>query len=106
MPRAVGLGDQGLESRPGSPKHRVDGQVIGGVIPVVGRRFEDRVEVDRRDAQVLQVIQLVDQALQVAAVEVLAVSASAVVPSARGSQMTVFQSRAVSERTIVPPSSL
>ncbi len=77
MPRVWASATRVLEGVE-SPKSSSDHAVIGGVVFVVGRRFEDGVEVDDRHAQVLQVIQLVDHALQVAAVEIEAVGAGAV----------------------------
>jgi hypothetical protein len=50
-------------------QERVDRQVVVRVVAVVGRRGEDRVEVDRRDAQSLEVVQVVDHAVQVTALE-------------------------------------
>ncbi len=51
--------------------------VIGRVIFVVGGRFKDGVEVDGGHTQILQVIQLINHPLQIAAVEVSAVAARA-----------------------------
>ena len=58
-------------------KHLVDAQVIRGVVAVIRGRGEDRIEVDRIDAQSNQVIQLFGQTSQVTAVEVLGVGAFA-----------------------------
>jgi len=55
----------------------VDDAVIRSIVLVVGGRFEDGVEVDGGNAQLFDVIQLIQDALQVAAVEVLAVGARA-----------------------------
>ena len=56
---------------------RVDPRVVGGVVAVVRVRLEDRVEVDRGDAELLQVVELLPDALEVAAEVVAAVRALA-----------------------------
>ena len=48
--------------------------VISRVIFVIGWRLENGVHINDRDAQILQVIQFIQNALQIAAVEVLAVN--------------------------------
>ena len=53
-----------------STQHRVYAQVVGRVVAVVARRLKDGVEVERRDAQVLQIAQPLADALERAAVEV------------------------------------
>ena len=58
-------------------KHLVDAQVIRGVVAVIRGRGEDRIEVDRVDAQSNQVIQLFGQTSQVTTIEVLGVGAFA-----------------------------
>ncbi len=50
----------------------VDGEVVGRVVPVVGRRGEDGVEVQRRDAPLGKVVEVRRDAREVAAVEVAA----------------------------------
>ena len=49
------------------PEVRVNLVVVLGIVAVVGRGIEDRVEVNRRDAERLQVIQILVDPLQVAA---------------------------------------
>ena len=49
------------------PEVRIDRAVVGGVVAVVRLRREDRVEVDRRDAEALQVVELARDAREVAA---------------------------------------
>ena len=68
---SVGFLDKQLEQRQVA-KVIVNDAVIGSIVLVVGWRLKDRVEVDGSDAQVFEVIQLVQHTLQVAAVEVLA----------------------------------
>ena len=51
-------------------QHRIDAQVVGRVVAVVARRLEDRVEVDHRDAQALEVAELLADAVERAAVEI------------------------------------
>ena len=51
-------------------EQRIDAQVVRRVVAVVARRLKDRVEIDRRDAQVLQVAEPLADALEGAAVEV------------------------------------
>ena len=48
-------------------------EIVLGVVQVVGGRLKDRVQVDDGDAELLERIQLVDQPLEVAAVELVAV---------------------------------
>ena len=64
-------------------KHGVDAHVIGGVVAMVGGRLKNGVQIDGCDAQVLQVIQSINQALQVTAVEIFTVGASAGIRTAR-----------------------
>ena len=47
---------------------RVDVVVAGAIVFVVGRRIEDRIQVDGVDAEILQVIELVDDALDITAI--------------------------------------
>ncbi len=70
----VGGRGQGLEIRQG-PEIGVNLQVIGGVVLVIGRRLEDRVEVQDADAQVVEItgVDLLRDAGQIAAVDVVAV---------------------------------
>ena len=44
-------------------KMRVHAQIVDGIILVVGRRLENRTELEARDAQVCQIIQLLNNAL-------------------------------------------
>ncbi len=52
---------------------RIDPRVVEGVVLVVRGRLEDRVQVERSDAQAGQVVEAIDDALQVAAHEVVKV---------------------------------
>src|SRR4051812_5689761 len=69
-----GLGAKGLEERRIAQVgvHRL---VVVGIIAVIAAALDDRREIDGRDALVLQVGQLVDHALQIAAGEVAVVGA-------------------------------
>ena len=49
-----------------SPEHGIDFFIIVGVITVVGRRLKNRREVDRVDPQIGEVIEVFDDADQVA----------------------------------------
>ena len=51
-------------------EQRIDALVVGRVVAVVARRLEDRVEVERGDAERLEVAELLADALERAAVEV------------------------------------
>ncbi len=51
-------------------QHGIDAQVVGRVVAVVAVGLEDGVKVDDRDAQARQVVELLGDALQGAAVEV------------------------------------
>ena len=53
-------------------EQRVDALIAGGVIAVVGGRFEDGAEVERRHAEGREVVELFRDALQVAAEKVAA----------------------------------
>ena len=66
-PDAAGMGlvDQSPEGRR-SAEHGVDLFVVVRVIAVVGRRLKDRREIDGVDAQVGQVVEVLDDADQVA----------------------------------------
>ena len=57
------------------PEMRIDMVIILGVVFVIGGRHEQRVEIDRLYPQILQVVQLLPHALQVAAVEIAHVHA-------------------------------
>ena len=59
-------------------QNRIHAQIILGVIPMVGRALEDGAQVERVHAQVLQVVQLLGHAQQVAALK--AVVGGLVVP--------------------------
>ena len=58
----------------------VNGQVVGGVVFVVGGGFEDGVEIEDGDAEVVEVtfVDFIQDALQVAAVEVVAIFGGAI----------------------------
>ena len=51
-------------------EQRVYAKVVRGVVAVVARRLKDRVEIEGRDAQILEVAELLADALERAAVEV------------------------------------
>lgn len=53
------------------PQEGVDAMVVAGAIAVVAAAFKDRVEIDGRDAQVGEVIELLPNAGQVAAKEIV-----------------------------------
>ncbi len=82
-------GEQGLVSH-----GWVDCQVIAGIVTMIGGGEENRVEVNGRHTQTLQVIQLVHQALQVTAVEVLGIS-----PAAGGGSRTRIAHGSIPIRT-------
>ena len=48
-------------------QQRVDVQVIGGVVPVVGVRFKDGIEVQAGDTQLRQIVQMLGNARKVPA---------------------------------------
>ena len=52
-------------------EHMVDSFVVGGIVFVVAGRFEQRVEIDGADTQVLEVGQLGHHSRQVAAKEII-----------------------------------
>ncbi len=52
-------------------KHGIDPHVIARVVLVIGARFKDRVKVQHADTQILQIRQLLANALQIAAKEVV-----------------------------------
>ncbi len=54
--RGIEQGTQGLVAA----EQRVDRQIVVGVIPMVGGGLEDRCQVERGDAQVLEVAQVLD----------------------------------------------
>ena len=62
----VGGIQQGPQRRVAT-QQRVDHHIIIGVIPMVGRRRKDRVKIERGNAQGLQIIELFNNAIQVAA---------------------------------------
>ena len=49
-----------------APEHRIDREVVVGVVAMVAPRGEDRVEVDRRDAEVGEVVEPFRHAVEVA----------------------------------------
>ena len=51
-------------------QHGVHGPIVGGVIPMVGRSLENRVEIQRRHRQALQIVQLLRNAPEIAAEKV------------------------------------
>ena len=67
-PAPVGRLDQ-VGERLVAAEQRIDREVVVRVISVVRRRREDRVQVERVDAQVLEIAELVGEAAQVAALE-------------------------------------
>ncbi len=64
-------------------QHGIDAQVVGRVVAVVAVGREDRVEVDDRNAQALQVVELLGHALEGPAVEVPASNAQVIGRDAR-----------------------
>ena len=74
-PPGVGPVDQPAERRVAA-EHRVDPVVIVGVVAVVGGRLEDRREVDRVDAEVGQVVEVFQDAEQVAPLVAVGVGGS------------------------------
>ena len=69
-PHAAGVGrvEQLAQGRVAA-EQRIDQLVVVGVVAVVRGRGEDRVQVERRDAQVAQVVEVLGDAQQVAALE-------------------------------------
>ena len=67
-PSAVS-GVEELAQRGIATEQRVDRQVVVGVIPMVGGGLEDRCEVERGDAEVLEVAQVLSDPEQVTALE-------------------------------------
>ncbi len=67
-------------------KIRVDHQVIGGIVLVIGRRPEDGVQIQDADSQVIEItlLDFLGDAGQIAAVEILAILARTVVAVALG----------------------
>ena len=51
-------------------QHGVHGPIVGGVIPMVGRSLENRVEIQRRHRQALQIVQLLRNAPEITAEKV------------------------------------
>ena len=74
-PALVGLVDEPAK-RVVAAEHRVDFLVVVRVVAMVRGRLEDRREVDRVDAQVGQVVELLDHADEVASLVSVAWSAS------------------------------
>ena len=111
----VGLPEERLEVRLG-PEVRVDHVVAAGVVAVVRWRGEDRVEVEHRDAERLQVVELGGDPGQVAAEEVAperlfvargalvraAVALRQVVPLLRQDVVAVHVAVAVERRAVLP----
>ena len=62
-------GVEQLAERGVAPEKRVDRQVVIGVVAVVRGGGEDRVEVERRDPERLQVVEPIDDAEEIAALE-------------------------------------
>ena len=75
-------------------KHRVYAQVVGRVIAMVARRLEDGVEIDCGHAQVLEVAELLADALEGAPVEVPALDAALLGPRVGGRGVPVLEHRA------------
>ncbi len=44
-------------------------EIIVRVVPMIGRRGQDGVQIDRRDAQVLEVVEMLDHTKQIPALE-------------------------------------
>src|SRR5262249_29489752 len=73
-PASVGVGHQLLEV-PVAAEVAADRKIIAGVVAVVRAGLKDRIEIDDRDADTLQVVQLVVDSLQIAAEVVAALRA-------------------------------
>ena len=53
------------------PEDRINLQIIAGIVVVIAFRFKDRIQVDHRDSQFLQVSQFFDDALDIATEEII-----------------------------------
>ena len=75
-------------------QHRIDAQVVGGVIAVVARRLEDGVEIEHRHAELLEIVEVLADALERAAVEVPVGDAAVLGARIGGRRVPVLHERA------------